>query len=174
MKKLYTHEIERISEEEFKEVEKNKIVVVLDNIRSMHNVGAAFRTSDAFLIEKIILGGVTAQPPQNEIHKTALGAENTVDWQHFETIVPELLKYKQMGYQIISVEQAEGSVQLHDFKRKKEDKICLVFGNEVFGVNEEIIAISDYCLEIPQYGTKHSFNVSVSMGIVLWQLLGVK
>ena len=169
MKKLKTHEILRISNNEFKSSEKRKIIVWLDNIRSMNNIGSAFRTSDAFLIDKIILTGITAVPPHNEIHKTALGAEEVVDWLYFETNKEAIDYLRQNRWKIYSIEQAEGSVSLKNFKSDDEN-ICVVFGNEVHGVADEIIDQSDGCLEIPQYGTKHSFNVSVTIGMVLWEL----
>ncbi len=172
MKKLLTHEIERLDAEGFKQIEKRPVLMVLDDIRSMHNVGSAFRTSDAFCIEGLILGGITATPPHNEIHKSALGAEDVVRWEHQEDLVSFIEKKKKEGYRIACVEQAEGSVMLQDFALQEQEKICVIFGNEVFGVNDKLIELSDLCLEIPQFGTKHSFNVSVSMGIVLWQLLG--
>lgn len=171
MRKLKTQELERISEEEFKSTEKHPIVLFLDNIRSMHNVGSTFRTADAFLCEKIILGGITALPPHREIHKTALGAENTVEWEHAENCEEKLKELKTEGYKIISVEQVEGSTSLENFKMNSNEKICLVFGNEVFGVDDKLIELSDQCLEIPQFGTKHSFNISVSLGIVTWEIV---
>ena len=171
MRKLKTLELKRLSEDDFKSSKKKPIILFLDDIRSMHNVGSAFRTADAFLIEKIILGGITATPPHNDIRKTALGAENTVDWEHTDDCVSKLEELKKEGYKIIAVEQAEGSTSLENYEREAEEKICLVFGNEVFGVADEIIAFSDMCLEIPQYGTKHSLNISVSLGIVVWQCL---
>ncbi len=182
MKKLKTHEIIRINADEFKQANKQPVILALDNIRSMHNVGAAFRTADAFLIESILLGGITACPPHNEIHKTALGAELTVPWEHHERLSERLIALKKEGYTIAAVEQADGSVLLNELdmylKNQLESangdsnhKFCIVFGNEVFGVEDEIMELADVCLEIPQYGTKHSLNVSVSMGIVLWQLL---
>ncbi len=168
MRKLKLEELNRISPEEFKSKEKIPVVLVLDNVRSLHNVGAAFRTGDAFLIHKIYLCGITGTPPNRELHKSALGAEDTVEWEHVGTTVEAVNKLKQEGWKIISLEQAEGSVMLQNFKPVKEERYCFVFGNEVFGVEDEVIALSDTCLEIPQFGTKHSFNVSVSMGIVLW------
>lgn len=171
MRKLKTLELERLTEDEFRSVNKKPIILFLDNIRSMHNVGSAFRTADAFLIDKIILGGITATPPHNDIRKTALGAENTVNWEHSDDCIAKLTQLKKEGYKIIAVEQAEGSTSLENYKRETDEKICLVFGNEVFGVNDKIIELADICLEIPQYGTKHSLNISVSLGIVVWQCL---
>lgn len=171
MRKLRIEELNRISPEEFKKKEKNPLVLVLDNVRSMHNIGSAFRTSDAFLLEKIILCGITATPPNREIHKTALGATDSVDWEYEESSLEAVQKLKDQGYLILSVEQAEGSTALQDFILESGKKTALVFGNEVRGVEQEVIDISDACLEIPQFGTKHSLNISVSIGIVLWELL---
>lgn len=168
--KLSMQDLGRMSSEEFKSTEKNKIVLVLDNIRSLNNVGSAFRTADSFLIEAIYLCGVTGTPPNPEIHKTALGATDTVNWKYFKTTQEALEDLKSKNYFIASIEQAKNSVMLNQFQ-KPEKPIALIFGNEVYGVEQEIINQSDVCLEIPQYGTKHSLNVSVSMGIVLWELL---
>lgn len=160
----------RLSSDEFKNTSKNKIILVLDNIRSLNNVGSAFRTSDAFLIESIYLCGVTGTPPKPEIEKTALGATETVSWKYFKTTQEAIDDLKQQGFFIVSIEQAKNSVMLNKFQ-KPQQPLALVFGNEVYGVEQEIINQSDVCLEIPQFGTKHSFNVSVSMGIVLWEIL---
>lgn len=168
--KLSMEQLERLSSEEFKATKKNNIVLVLDNVRSLNNVGSAFRTSDAFLIEAIYLCGVTGTPPNKEIEKTALGATKTVDWKYFKSTQEAISELKQQNYYIASVEQAKNSVKLNDFV-KPDQSIALVFGNEVYGVEQEIINHSDTCIEIPQFGSKHSFNVSVSMGIVLWELL---
>ncbi len=168
MQKLKLDELNRISPEEFKKTEKIPVILLLDNIRSLHNVGAAFRTSDAFLLNKIYLCGITGTPPNRELHKSALGAEDTVEWEYVESSVQAVAKIKQEGWKIISIEQAQGSVLLQNFIPLKNERYCFVFGNEVFGVEEEIIHLSDCIVEIPQFGTKHSFNVSVSMGIVLW------
>lgn len=163
-------ELNRLSKEEFKNIEKKKIIVVLDNIRSMHNVGSVFRTSDAFAIEKIMLCGITAQPPHREIEKAALGATESVDWEYHPNTLELINKLKAKSYTIISIEQAENSVFLQDFKTSIDEKYAIVFGNEVEGVQQEVINVSDYCIEIPQFGTKHSFNVSVCAGIVLWEM----
>jgi 23S rRNA (guanosine2251-2'-O)-methyltransferase len=168
MRKLKLEELNRISPEEFKGKEKIPVVLVLDNLRSLHNVGAAFRTGDAFLIHKIYLCGITGTPPNRELHKSALGAEDTVEWEHVGSTVEAIKKLKSEGWKIISLEQAEGSILLQNFSPQENERYGFVFGNEVFGVEDEVIALSDNCLEIPQFGTKHSFNVSVSMGIVLW------
>ncbi|MFN3403894.1 MAG: RNA methyltransferase [Cytophagaceae bacterium] len=171
MRKLKLEELNRMSVEEFKSTEKMPVVLVLDNIRSMHNVGSAFRTADAFLLEKIFLCGVTATPPHREIHKSALGAEDAVAWEYFENPVDAVKKLKSEGYRILSLEQTDSSVMLQKFIPEKEKKYAMVFGNEVFGVQDEVIGLSDCAIEIPQLGTKHSFNVSVSIGIVLWDLM---
>lgn len=168
MRKLKMEELNRISSEEFKIKDKTPVVLLLDNIRSLHNVGAAFRTSDAFLIHKIYLCGITGTPPNRELHKSALGAEDTVAWEHSNNATETVLQLKSEGWKIISLEQTEGSTLLQDFQPLKNERYCFIFGNEVFGVEDELIKLSDVCVEIPQYGTKHSFNVSVSMGIVLW------
>jgi 23S rRNA (guanosine2251-2'-O)-methyltransferase len=164
------HDLGRLSSDEFKATEKNKIILILDNIRSLNNVGSAFRTSDAFLIESIYLCGVTGTPPKPEIEKTALGATETVDWKYFKTTQEAIDDLKSKGYFIASIEQAKNSVMLNQFQ-KPNKPLALVFGNEVYGVEQEIINQSDACIEIPQFGTKHSFNVSVSMGIVIWEML---
>ncbi len=150
---------------------KNPIVIVLDNIRSMHNVGSAFRTADAFLCEKIVLCGITAQPPHREIHKTALGATNSVTWEYFESNEEAIGILKNEGYTVASIEQADQSISLENFEINPEDKLALVFGNEVKGVQQEIVKKSDFVIEIPQFGTKHSLNVSVSIGVVIWDLI---
>ena len=168
MKKLALEELGRMSVDEFKAAEKIPVVIVLDNIRSMHNVGSAFRTADAFRVEKIILCGITGQPPHREIHKSALGATETVNWEYRKEVNELTIELSAKGYQIIPVEQTDESTSLKDFFPQPGARICLVFGNEVFGVNEKVVKEAEVCLEIPQYGTKHSLNISVSIGIVLW------
>lgn len=168
--KLSMNDLGRMSTEEFKQAQKNPIIIVLDNIRSLNNVGSAFRTADAFLIEAIYLCGVTGTPPNKEIEKTALGATDTVIWKYFKTTEEAISELKNKNYFIASVEQAQQSVMLNDFI-KPENSIALVFGNEVYGVEQNIIDSSDQCIEIPQYGSKHSLNVSVTIGIVLWEIL---
>lgn len=170
MKKLSLDELGRISVEEYKNTSKSSIVVVLDNIRSQHNIGSIFRTADAFRIEKIYLCGITAQPPSREIQKTALGATESVNWQYFEKTLEAIKKLKEDGFLILSIEQVSNSLSLIDFIPEKDKKYAIVFGNEVNGVQQEIIDKSDNCIEIPQFGTKHSFNVSVTAGIVIWEL----
>ena len=157
-----------MSVEEFKTTEKIPVCIVLDNVRSMNNIGSAFRTSDAFLIEKIYLGGITATPPHREINKTALGATETVDWEHVADAATLLEHLKQQGYKIYAVEQVDTSTKLNDFVPLNDEKYCLIFGNEVFGVEDKLIDLADGCIEIPQLGTKHSLNISVSIGIVVW------
>lgn len=168
--KLSMHDLGRMSSEEFKASTKNKIILVLDNIRSLNNVGSAFRTADAFLLEAIYLCGVTGIPPNKDISKTALGATETVTWKYFKTTQEAFDDLKKMDYFIASVEQAKNSVMLNQFQ-KPEKPLAFIFGNEVYGVEQPIINQSDVCIEIPQFGSKHSFNVSVSMGIVLWEIL---
>ena len=169
-RKLNITELHRISAEEFKEADKLPLVVVLDDVRSMHNVGSVFRSSDAFRIECIYLCGITATPPHPEMHKTALGAEYTVDWKHVDNAVEAVDNLKKEGYTVFSIEQAEGSIMLNDLTLEKGKKYAVVLGNEVKGVQQCVIDHSDGCIEIPQYGTKHSLNVSVTAGIVIWDL----
>lgn len=172
MRKLKNEELIRKSVEEFRSGKKLPIVVVLDNVRSMHNVGSVFRTCDAFMIQKIFLCGITAQPPHREITKTALGATESVDWKYFQNISDAISELKISGYKILCVEQAQGSIDLADFIPAKNEKFALVFGNEVDGVSQSVVDVCDYCIEIPQFGTKHSFNISVTAGIVLYDLSG--
>lgn len=168
MKQLSLDELDRISVEEFKKQQKQPFVLVLDNIRSAHNTGAAFRTADAFAIEKLVLCGITARPPHKEIQKTALGATESVEWTYFDTTTKAIDSLRKEGYQIVAVEQTTESRLLTTFTPEKEQKYAFVFGNEAFGVDAEVLLQCDWALEIPQFGTKHSLNVSVSMGIILW------
>jgi tRNA G18 (ribose-2'-O)-methylase SpoU len=168
-RKLQLEELNRISPEEFKQVEKTPLIVVLDNVRSLHNVGAVFRTSDAYLVEAVYLCGITSTPPNAEIHKTALGAEFTVDWRYWEHTLDAVAQLKADGYTVYSIEQAEGSIMLPELVLNKTKKYAVVLGNEVKGVQQEVIDASDACIELPQYGTKHSLNVSVTAGIVIWE-----
>ena len=168
MKKLKNSELNRISIEEFKNSSKTPIKVILDNIRSAHNVGSIFRTCDAFLIDEIILCGITASPPNKEIRKTALGSSDSVKWSYFENSKEAIQELKKEKFQIISIEQADKSTKLEDFNVNSKKKYALIFGNEIKGVNQKLIDMSDVVVEIPQFGTKHSFNVSVSVGIVIW------
>ncbi len=170
-RKLLNEELNRLTTEEYKEAEKLPIAVVLDNVRSLNNIGSVFRTSDAFLLSRIYLCGITATPPHREIHKTALGAEESVDWQYFEETTDAVKALKAEGYTIISVEQVENSISLETFAITPGEKYAFIFGNEVKGVQQEVIDLSDSCIELPQFGTKHSFNISVTVGIVLWQAL---
>lgn len=169
VQKLKLEELNRIDVETFKKVEKIPLVIILDNLRSMHNVGASFRTADAFLIEKIILCGITPQPPHREIHKAALGATESVDWAHESDINTAINDYKSHGYQIIGIEQTTDSVMITDFSIDKSKKYALILGNEVEGISDEALPNIDTFLEIPQLGTKHSLNVSVCGGIVMWE-----
>jgi 23S rRNA (guanosine2251-2'-O)-methyltransferase len=171
MRKLLIEEMNRLSVEEFKESDKFPFVIVLDNIRSLNNVGSFFRTADAFRARKLILCGYTQNPPHREITRSALGAENSVIWEKEEATLAAVIKLKEEGYRIVSVEQAEGSTLLQNFEPESNVPYAFVFGNEVEGVADEVIAASDKCVEIPQFGTKHSFNVSVSAGIVLWEFV---
>ena len=171
MRKLKNEELNRFSADEIKGAKKLPVVLVLDDVRSAMNVGSAFRTSDAFLIEKIYLCGITAQPPHREINKTALGAQDTVAWEHAEKVSACIGKLKSDGYQIIAVEQADKSTSLIDFEGQSDSKYAFVFGNEVFGVSDGVVQAADTVLEIPQYGTKHSLNISVSIGVVLWDFV---
>ena len=168
-KKLKLEELGRIDVETFKKTEKIPLVVVLDNVRSMHNVGAALRTADAFLVEKIILCGITPKPPHREIHKAALGATESVDWQFYESVKEAVIDLKTLGFEIVGIEQTTNSVMITDFEIDKTKKYALVLGNEVEGISDEILTDLDVCLEIPQLGTKHSLNVSVCGGIVMWE-----
>ncbi|WP_179344229.1 RNA methyltransferase [Winogradskyella ursingii] len=170
MRKLKNKELERLEILEFKKAEKSPIIIILDNIRSLNNIGSVFRTSDAFLIEKIYLCGITATPPHNDIRKTALGSTETVDWEYVDTTVDLVEKLKNEGIKICSIEQAENATMLNNFKPQPNQKYAFVFGNEVKGVSQKIVNISDAVIEIPQYGTKHSLNISVSCGVVVWDV----
>jgi 23S rRNA (guanosine2251-2'-O)-methyltransferase len=170
MRKLTMDELGRKTVQEFKQAIKNPIVTVLDNIRSMHNVGSVFRTADAFLLEGICLCGYTAQPPHRDIHKTALGATETVDWIYFSTALEAVQQLQQRKYKVFAIEQTEASISLEKFYAEADEKIAVVFGNEVDGVSNDVLKICDGCIEIPQFGMKHSLNISVAAGIVLWKL----
>lgn len=174
MRKLSVDEMDRMTVEEFKESQKFPFVIVLDNIRSLNNIGSFFRTADAFRAEKMLLCGYTQQPPHREITRSALGAEMSVEWEKYPTTLDAVKHLKSSGYAVWCVEQAEGSVLLQNFEPSVDTPYAFVFGNEVEGVDNEVIAASDGCLEIPQFGTKHSFNVSVSAGIVLWDYVSKK
>ena len=169
MRKLANEELERKSVEEFKNSTKIPVVVLLDNVRSLNNVGSAFRTCDAFLVEKLYLGGITGTPPHRDIHKTALGATDSVDWIHVHDVMEQLEQLKREGYNIVVIEQVDKSIPLDKYQVDPHSKYCLVFGNEVFGVDQQVVSASDECIEIPQQGTKHSLNISVSLGIVVWE-----
>ena len=168
MKKLRTIEMDRLTVDEFKQADKLPLIVVLDDVRSMYNVGSVFRTGDAFRIEAVYLCGITSTPPMAEIHKTALGAEDSVTWKYFDTTLEAVETLKAEGYEVYSVEQAHGSTMLQNFTPINNKKYAVVLGNEVKGVHQEVIDASDGCLEIPQFGTKHSMNVSVTGGIIIW------
>lgn len=168
MQKLKLDELNRLSVSEFKDSTKTALTVVLDNVRSLHNVGSVFRTCDAFAVEQLYLCGITGQPPHREIEKTALGATESVHWKHEADVVAAIRELKAAGYTILAIEQVSNSVSLVDFKPEATKPYAIVFGNEVNGVSETILPLCDACIEIPQFGTKHSFNVSVTAGIVLW------
>lgn len=172
MRKLTNDELNRKSIPEFKASGKSPFLIVLDNVRSLNNIGSIFRSADAFLVEAIWLCGITATPPHRDIHKSALGATESVDWRYFGNTSDAIKELKQMGYVIVSVEQAAESVPLDRFMTEPGKRYALIFGHEIKGVSEEVVGLSDACVEIPQYGTKHSFNVAVSAGIVLWELAG--
>ena len=169
-RKLKNSELDRKSIEDFKEAKKTPLIVILDNIRSLNNIGSVFRTADAFLIEKIFLCGITATPPHKDIQKTALGATDTVVWEHQENTEDVIKELREKGVKILSIEQAEDAVMLNDFSPKNDETYAIVFGNEVKGVQQSIVSASDYVIEIPQYGSKHSLNISVSAGVVMWDL----
>ena len=167
-RKLLNIELGRVSAEQYKELPESGIVVVLDNIRSAHNVGSAFRTSDSFKIDKVWLCGICAVPPSAEIHKSALGAEDSVAWEHVDDTMDAIRRLKEEGYTIVCAEQTVGSVMLDKFMPEPGKRYAVVFGNEVSGVRQDVVDAADFCLEIPQFGTKHSLNVSVSVGVILW------
>jgi len=168
LRKLKLDELNRATVSEFKAQEKLPVAVVLDNVRSMHNIGSIFRTSDGFAVEQVVLCGITAQPPHREIEKTALGATQSINWTYHEDVVTAVQQLRADGYKIIAIEQAENTEMLNEFTPDKNSKYALIFGNEVNGVSDEVMQIIDTCIEIPQFGTKHSFNIVVSAGIVLW------
>ena len=171
-RKLLNSELGRISAGQYRELPESGVVLVLDNIRSAHNVGSAFRTSDAFKVDRIVLCGICAVPPSAEIHKSALGAEDSVPWEHVGDTLEAVARLREEGYRIVAVEQTENSVKLGEFRPVPGERYALIFGNEVNGVQQSVVDASDFALEIPQYGTKHSLNVSVSIGVVLWQFRG--
>ncbi len=172
MRKLTNEELNRKSVNEFRASEKSPFIIVLDNVRSLNNVGSVFRTADAFIVEAVYLCGITATPPHRDIHKTALGATESVRWKYYSSAADAVRELKSEGYTILSVEQAEEAVALDRFTPDPGTRYALVFGHEINGVSSEVVDLSDACIEIPQYGTKHSFNVAVSAGIVLWDLAG--
>ena len=170
MRKLKNKELNRIEVEQFKTEDKTPLIVVLDNIRSLNNIGSVFRTSDSFLIEKIFLCGITATPPHKDIHKTALGATDSVTWEHVDETIDVVKKLQVEGVKVLAIEQVDESIKLQDFTIESNQKYAIVMGNEVYGVQQEVVDICDNTIEIPQYGTKHSLNISVTTGIVLWDL----
>lgn len=170
MRKLLNEELQRLSVQEFRDVPKVPVKVVLDNVRSQNNIGSVFRTADAFRLEGIVLCGITARPPHREIHKTALGATDSVTWEYHESTGQALHELKAKDYMVVSVEQVEGAVLLQEFIVEPGRKYALVFGHEIRGVTQEAVDLSDRCIEIPQFGTKHSLNISVAAGIVIWEI----
>jgi tRNA G18 (ribose-2'-O)-methylase SpoU len=174
MRKLLNKELERKSLEQFKETEKSPFIIVLDNVRSQSNVGSIFRTADAFLTEAIYLCGITSCPPHREIQKTALGATESVAWKYYKTTKEAISELKECGYVIVAVEQVSGSIELQNFEIAENKKYALIFGHEVNGVDQEVVNMCDLCVEIPQFGTKHSFNIAISVGIVLWEVSNSK
>lgn len=171
IRKLSMPELNRLSAEEFRAAEKFPVIVILDDIRSQNNTGSVFRTCDAFRVEKLCLCGITAVPPHREIHKTALGAEASVEWKYYGKAAEAVLELKKSGYRIVVLEHTTSNMSLQDFDIPENSRIALVFGNEIQGVNDEVLQLADACLEIPQFGTKHSINVSVAVGITLWEML---
>ncbi len=170
MRKLRTHELKRLEPGEYKEAAKIPLIVVLDHVRSSNNIGSVFRTCDAFLVQSLYLCGITAVPPNKDIHKTALNAEKWVDWKYFERTEDAVASLKADGFSVFAIEQIDTSIMLPDFKPGEGERLALIFGNEVKGVQQKVIDLCDGAIEIPQFGTKHSFNVSVSAGIVLWDV----
>ncbi len=170
MRKLANSELGRMTVEEFKLADKIPLIVVLDNVRSMNNIGSVFRTSDGFRVEAIYLCGITATPPHRDIQKTALGSTESMHWKYFESTKEALAELKNQQYRLIAIEQAEKSTMLNDFDVRKNEKLAVIFGNEIKGVGDNVMKMIDECIEIPQYGTKHSLNISVSAGIVIWEL----
>ena len=170
MRKLTVEELNRMDIEEFHQSEKLPLIIVLDNIRSLHNVGSVFRTADAFRLQGVWLCGITACPPAAEIHKTALGAEDSVSWEYFEDTLDAVERLQREGYEVLAVEQVEGSLKLNTFRTDPAKRYALILGNEVKGVRQDVVDAADAALEIPQYGTKHSMNVSVTAGIVMWEV----
>ncbi|WP_046743858.1 RNA methyltransferase [Kordia zhangzhouensis] len=170
MRKLKNSELNRLSVDEFKSSQKTNLIVILDNIRSLNNIGSVFRTSDAFLIKKIYLCGITAKPPHKDIHRTALGSTESVSWEYREDTLTLVKELQENNVQVAAIEQAEKAVMLNEFLPKKDTTYALIFGNEVKGVQQSVVSACDYVIEIPQFGTKHSLNISVSAGVVLWDL----
>jgi 23S rRNA (guanosine2251-2'-O)-methyltransferase len=170
MRKLKNSELGRLNISEFKKADKIPLIVVLDNIRSLNNIGSVFRTCDAFIVEKIYLCGITAQPPHKEIHKTALGATESVAWEYVDNTLELIERLRAQNIKTIAIEQVEKSTMLQEFAIEDDQKYAIIFGNEVKGVLQEVVSVTDYCIEIPQFGTKHSLNISVSAGVILWDL----
>jgi len=170
MRKLKNIELNRLTPEDFRKADKSPFSVILDNVRSLNNIGSIFRTADAFLIEKMYLCGITATPPHKDIHKTALGSTESVEWQYFKNTIDAVHELKKTGYTVIAVEQTIGSISLADFRIDPQNKYAFIFGHEIHGVEQTVVDICDICLDIPQFGTKHSLNIAVSAGVVLWEV----
>lgn len=170
MRRIPTDEMNRLTVEEFRNAEKTPVAVVLDNVRSLHNIGSIFRTCDAFLVRGICLCGVTAKPPHRDIEKTALGATESVYWEYFDETVDAIHKLRTLNYRIVAVEQTDRSIALQQYQPYTNEKTAFVFGHELYGVSDDVLALCDDCIEIPQFGTKHSLNISVSVGIVMWDI----
>jgi 23S rRNA (guanosine2251-2'-O)-methyltransferase len=170
MRKLKNEELNRLSPEDFRKADKSPISIILDNVRSLNNIGSIFRTADAFRVEKIYLCGITATPPHKDIHKTALGATETVGWEYHKNTSDAVISLKTRGYTVVAVEQTVGSISLKDFRIDPDKKYAFIFGHEIRGVDQKVVDICDGCLDIPQYGTKHSLNIAVSTGVILWEV----
>ena len=174
MRKLANEELNRLEVDDFKKADKNPLIIILDNVRSLHNIGAVFRTADAFLVKKIYLCGITARPPHKEIRKTALGASQSVDWEYLENTIDLVKELSDQHREIIAIEQAENALSLKDYRPQKEKETVFIFGNEVKGVDQAVVDLCDSVIEIPQFGTKHSLNISVSAGVCIWDYFSKK
>jgi tRNA G18 (ribose-2'-O)-methylase SpoU len=174
VRKLQNSELGRITPEQYREAEKSPLIIILDNVRSLSNTGSVFRTADAFRVEAIYLCGITGTPPHREINKTALGATESVPWEYYARTIEPVVRLREKGYRIVAVEQVEGSVSLADFRLVPGEKYAIIFGHEINGISQEVIDLCDACVEIPQFGTKHSLNIAVTAGIVMWELVGVR
>ena len=174
MRKLQNSELGRITPQQYREADKSPLIIILDNVRSLSNTGSVFRTADAFRAEAVFLCGITGTPPHREINKTALGATESVPWEYYTSTIDPVVRLREKGYIIVAIEQVEGSVSLADFRLETEGKYAVIFGHEINGISQEVLDLCDVCVEIPQFGTKHSLNIAVTAGIVLWELIGKK